>query len=295
MDTSAQLYEVDATDWKRGLYDDIRETFRAPFINWIFRTTMANYPEFLRYAWPQIKPVFETQAFATFSITYRDTVLSSVENGSEPIPVYRRFDTDIAPAEFGELRNQLTTFDVVAPRLALLFEIMDSGLHADPIGQNHATNRAATAPYPDWLDADRGTEPTMTPFDEFPQSVSETADALQRFHGIDEGLPSIYRCLAQWPDYFTRAWDDLEPAFTGGGFDDAVNQANRLVSEHVDEIPSSPQIAPADLRDQGFSEDLIDDVQNLFREFNSGAIESVVPAIHVFAATLDVEGERTLE
>ena len=292
MDTSAQVYEVDATGWQRGLYDDVRATFRAPIVNWIFRTAMANYPEFLRYAWSQVKPVFETRAFAAFSIDYRDGVLSAVDTGSAPVPVYRRSDVDVPPAEFAELRGQLATFDVVAPRLAVLFEVMDRGLHGEPVGQQPATDRAATAPFPDWLDADRGRPPTMTALAALDGEVAEIAAAIQRFHGLEAGLPSVYRCLAQWPGYLVRAWADLEPVLEGSGFDVAVDRADALVGEHVDALPFGPRLAPEDLRSAGFDDDLVADVQDLFRDFNVGAIETVIPALPVFARTLDVDGER---
>ncbi|MFB6235242.1 MAG: halocarboxylic acid dehydrogenase DehI family protein [Halopenitus sp.] len=294
MDTTKQLYETEATGWKRGLYDDIQHTFRAPIVNWIWRTTMANYPEFCRYAWGQVKPIFETRAFARTSVAYRDTVLTAVE-GTHDLPAYRRATVDVPPAEYAELRAQLATFDVVAPRLAILFETMDRALSGEPVGQAANPDRAATAPFPDWLDAERGASPTMVPFDEVPAEAEGTAAALQEFHGIDEGLPSIYRCLAQWPNYFTRAWDDLESAFTGDGFAEAADRADRVATDHVDALAYTPRLAPADLRAQGFDDTLIEDVQGLFNEFNTGAIETVVPAIHVFAATVDVDGARTLE
>jgi hypothetical protein len=295
MDTSRQLYETDAMGWQSGLYDDIRSTFRADIINWIFRTTMANYPEFLRYSWSQVKPIFETKAFAEFTVTYRDVILTSIEEETDGIPTYRRADIEVSPAEFSELRSQLSTFDVVAPRLAMLFEVIDRGLHNEPIGRDPANDRAATAPFPNWLDTGRGTEPTMIRFSDFPDDIATSAAALQQFHGIDRGLPSIYRCLAQWPGYFTRAWDDLEPLMRDTGFGTAVDRANALTADAVDKIPYSPRLAPPDLHDEGFDEKLIDDVASLFREFNSGAIEDVVPAIHLFAATLDADGKRTLK
>jgi len=200
----------------------------------------------------------------------------------------------IAPAEFAELRAQLATFDVVAPRLALLFEVMDRGLHGEPLGEHPRSDRASTAPFPDWLDADRGSEPTMVAAADLDGAVAETAAEIRQFHGLGEGLPSVYRCLAQWPGYLSRAWADLEAVLDGEGFETAVEEANRLVAGYVDEIPYSPRIGPDDLRDQGFDDDLIDDVQALFSEFNTGAIETVIPALPVFAKTLDVEGERTL-
>jgi hypothetical protein len=41
MDTDSQLYEVEATGWRRGLYEDVQATFRAPIVNWIFRTLVS--------------------------------------------------------------------------------------------------------------------------------------------------------------------------------------------------------------------------------------------------------------
>ena len=135
MDTGKQLYETEATGWQRDLYDDIQTTFRAPIVNWIFRTLMANEPDFLRYAWGQLKPLYATRAFARFSTEYRDAVLSAVEesgdatgstsssgsivstgsNADSSIPTYRRETLGIAPAEFREFGGQLATFDVVGP------------------------------------------------------------------------------------------------------------------------------------------------------------------------------------
>lgn len=293
MDTGTQLYETDATGWKRGLYDDVRATFRAPFVNWIWRTTMANSPEFCRYLWSQVKPVFQTRAFARYTVEYRDTVLSTLEADVDAdLPAYRRSDLGVTPAEYSELRGQVETFDVVAPRLAVLFRVTNRALHDEPVGADPDTTRAATAPFPAWLDADRGKEPSMVPFDEFGEDVSETATAFQEFHGIDDGLPSIYRCLAQWPTFFNTLWADLGPVLESEPYTTAVDSADELTDEFVDSAPYSPRLGPDSLRSQGFDDDLITDVQDLFRTFDTGAIDDVLPALHCWAATVDVVGER---
>lgn len=292
MDTSEQLYEMEATGWKRGVYDDVRQTFRVPFVNWIWRTTMANYPAFCRYLWSQVKPLFETRAFARFSTSYRDAVLSAVEADVE-IPTYRRTDLDVAPAEYAELRGQLATFDVVAPRLAVLFRVTNRALHDEPVGADPGTDRATTAPFPDWLDANRGREPSMVPFDEFGEDVAETATAFQRFHGFEDGLPSIYRCLAQWPVLFNGLWEDLGPVLESETFVTACDRADECTDAFVDATPYSPRLAPDTLRTQGFDDELIADVQALFREFDVGAVDDVLPGLHCWAATVDAVGERT--
>ncbi|MEM4780070.1 MAG: halocarboxylic acid dehydrogenase DehI family protein, partial [Halalkalicoccus sp.] len=260
MDTSKQLYEADATGWKRGLYDDVKQTFRAPIVNWIFRTTMANYPEFLRYAWGQLKPAFETAGFGRYSVAYRDTVLSAVE-GSASLPAYRSGELDVSPAEYGELRGQLATYDVVAPRLAALFELADRALNDDPIGTDPDRTRAGTAPYPAWLDADRGRPPTMIPFDRTPDELAEVVPAIQSFHGLDGGLPSIYRTLAQWLGFLVPMWDDLEAVLQGEVFSTAVAEARAVVSAYVDSLVYVPRLDPDSLERRGIDDAAVAELQ----------------------------------
>ncbi|WP_254536514.1 halocarboxylic acid dehydrogenase DehI family protein [Halomarina litorea] len=288
MDTSKQLYEHEATGWRRGVYDDVKRTFRAPIVNWIFRTVMANDPEFTRYAWGQVKPLFDTRGFARFSVRYRDAVLSELDDA----PAYRRAETGLSPAEFAEARGQLATFDVVAPRLAVLFGTMDRALQGDPVGDSPLDERATTAPFPDWLDADRGRPPTMV--DSAPESLDSTVEAVREFHGLGGDLPSIYRCLAQWPAFFETLWADVEPTLEGAGFDRACERTSDLVDEFVAGAPYRPRLAPEDLRGIGMEDDAIGDVQGLFHQFNTGAVETVLPALPVFAASVDAAGERSL-
>ena len=263
MDTKKQLHEIDAQGWKRGVYDDIKWTFRAPIVNWIFRTTMANEPAFLRYAWGQIKPVFETRAFARLSVRYRNAVLEALE-AEESLPAYRPRDIDLEPTAYHTLREQLATYDVVASRLAVLFELMNRALHGDPVGHEPITERAATAPFPDWLDRGRGRAPTFLDPEDIPDDCIHTIDAIRTFHGLDEGLPSIYRTLAQWPSFLERLWTDIEQRLESDGFRTARERTDDLVASFVDSSPYRPRLAPDDLERSGFDEGSITAVQEVF-------------------------------
>ena len=288
MDTSRQLYESDAEGWRAGLYADVRHTFRAPFVNWIFRTATANHPELTRHLWGQVKPAFETRAFADASVAYRDTVLSEFDDP----PRYRRGTLDLPPAEDRELRAQVETFDVVAPRLAVLFELVDRSMHDGEVGTAVLDDRAATEPFPSDLDAGRGADPSMVAFDDVPAEAADAVERIQSFHGFEEGLPSIYRCLAQWPGFLVRLWDDLEPMFESAAFDAAVSAADELAGQYVEELAYRPALSREALTAAGFERETVDEVAELFREFNTGPVETVLPALPVFADTLGVAGEQ---
>ncbi|WP_224449790.1 halocarboxylic acid dehydrogenase DehI family protein [Haloprofundus salilacus] len=292
MDTSAQLYESEATGWKRGLYEDVKGTFRAPFVNWIFRTAMANEPALLRYAWGQVNPVFGTRAFGEFATAYRDEILS-VDTEFD-LPSYRRETLGVRPPEYRELRGQLATFDVVAPRLLVLFELMDRALHDEPVGVEPDESRSATEPLPSWLDRGRGAPPTMVGADDVPDQLDDTLDSLRRYHGLDDSLPSIYRCLAQWPEYLSTAWRDLEPVLESEAFADARAGGDERVGAFVDATPYRPRLDSETLRKLGFESESIEGMQSLFAGFNDDPVRSVVATLPVWAATVDAGGERTL-
>ncbi len=291
MDSSKQLYESDASGWQLGVYLDIKETFRAPIINWIFRSLMANEPEFTRYLWGQVKPMFLTKEFVSFGVEYRDTILSAIEETSD-VPVYQPSDFDISPAEYGELRRQLRTFDTVAPRLALFFEVVYCGLHNDlemtaPRGVN------STAPFSLTHDELRDGSPTMIDATSIPDSLSGTIESLQEFHGIDTGIPSIYRCLAQWPNALRTIWDDVAPVLTEPGFDTADEETTSLLSIQATSSGYFPVIQPEGLKAVGFAQSTIDDVTELIDEFYHGPADTVLLTLPIYASTVNASGQRS--
>ncbi|WP_154326161.1 MULTISPECIES: halocarboxylic acid dehydrogenase DehI family protein [Haloferax] len=292
IDASKQVYESAATGWQRGLYDDIKTTFRAPVVNWFFRTLMANQPTFLRYAWGQLKPAFETRAFARYEVEYRDTVLTVLEE-DRTLPHYDPTTAGISPAEFREARGQLVTLDTVIPRLAFLFETLDRALSDEPVGESPAEDWEATAPFPE-MNRESGRSVTMTPFEDVPDSLAETVASIQDVHGFDSGLPTIYRSLAQWPSLLETMWDDLEPVLESTAFEAACVSSWSNAAEQASALAYTPRLSPADLRDVGMTDEDIEGLQGLAEQFRHGPVETVLPAVTLYAATLGATGPRRL-
>ncbi|WP_436926796.1 halocarboxylic acid dehydrogenase DehI family protein [Halosimplex amylolyticum] len=283
MDRSKQVYEADASGWQRGLYDDVKATLRAPTVNSIWRIQMHHVPEFLRYAWGQIKPVFQTREFAAFSVAYRDILLSAVEDA---LPRYDPASVDVSPSAFTELRGQLATFDAVSPRLIVLFKLVYRRLNRRSVGSDAGDASAATAPFPEWLDDGRGRPPTMLSQDDAREVLPESLEA-----SLGDMVPSIYRVLAQWPSYLERAWTDLEPRFQGEAYLAAQTDALELADTFLDRLPYTPRVGPDALTEMGFDDETISAVRDLYETFVDVGTR-VVPRLPVFAATVDAAGER---
>lgn len=292
MDTSLELAEGDASGWKRGVYLDVKRTFRAPVVNRVWRCLMANNPTFTRYAWGQIKPAFDTHAFAAYAEELRDAVLSPLEEEFE-LPAYRAGDVGMTPERFDDCRQQLATFDAVAPRLGLLFALVDRSMNDGTVGSNPPDEESATAPFPPSRDGLRGKPPDLVPVDRLPERLEGPLRSVRDFHDLGSGTPSIYRCLAQWPAFFDSLWSDVEPIAASEAFDRSVESVQERVHRAVDETPYTPRLSAEDLRGIGMTDAEIDGIRNYFRAAADGPIRSIVPALFVYATAVGAGGPRS--
>lgn len=280
MDPTKQVYESEAVDWQRGLWEDIKR--ETGMVGSIWRSLMYHEPRFLRYAWGQVKPIFQTREFGAFTIAYRDNVISAAESD---LPGYDHNELGLTPSEFTELRGQLECFDVIAPRYHVTFKIMDRLINGHTVGSKSG-GEASTRPFPKWLDRDRGRQPMVLPQDEARKAMPES-------HRGDFGkmVPTEYRSLAHWPGYLERAWDDLEPIFESNAFETAREEAVSLVDTYLDRLPYKPQLDPSTLTTMNFDEETITGLQDFFATFRAGGRE-FMPTLPVYAATVNVAGER---
>lgn len=284
IDTDAELHDHEAEGWQAGLYADVRQTFRAPIVNWIFRTLVANEPAATRYLWGQVKPLFTTAACLAFVEDHQTAVRSAVDP-----PRVSRADLELDPAEFRELQGQLATFDAVVPRLALLFEVADRSLGGEPPEAADDPAPAATQPHGRTATPPDRRPPTMATVADSRAALPETIEHITAFHGLEDGLPSVYRCLAQWPDALRATWATAEPALESAAFEAATDRTATVTEQALGETAYTPRLAPADFERLGLDGERIDALASLFAEFNRGAIETVLPAVHVFAGALDAE------
>jgi hypothetical protein len=134
----------------------------------------------------------------------------------------------------------------------------------------------------------------MAAFAEPPARLEETVADVQSFHGLDEGLPSIYRCLVQWPAYFETVWADLAPLREEGVFEPVTDAARAEVDTFVASMPYRPQLSPGAIETAGFGSEVVEDVSDLFARFNGSIAGTVLPMLPVLAATVDSEGRRAL-
>lgn len=186
----------------QSVYEDIQGRLRVPFVNFIFRV-LANYPEYLEFAWQEISPHLLTEEF--------EDLANDLRAQSLPEAVSERSEVDWK--ELGDLEHIRTftdTIHYVLPKLLLVASALDEGL----TGKSGVSTEAGPPPVNSGAAEGTGVVPMVSPEDA-DTSLRALFEEIKRRHG-HPGVASYYRGLANWPDFLRAAWGELEPVFDSG-------------------------------------------------------------------------------
>src|SRR5205085_1790875 len=105
---TTEVLEEHAEGNVKGIYEEIKKTFRVPLVNLVFRV-LAGYPDYLQVAWRQLQPNVQTVFFERRADEVRRYAVEAMSSlGTAPQPVERE---QIAPV--------LHVFHYVNPKLLL--------------------------------------------------------------------------------------------------------------------------------------------------------------------------------
>ena len=176
----------------RPLYDDIEQTLRVPFVNFIFRM-LANFPAYFEPAWRGLAPNLRTVEFEQAADRLRAAGVPDIT--VEAI----RHDT-LAPDDRQAVLDFTDSIHYVLPKLLLVATCLDLQLGG-------ARPERATALSPRTVDGVAEGTRVLSFVD-----PAQVDDAVRRiFDDIRDthqhpGVASYYRGLAHFPNFLNTAW-----------------------------------------------------------------------------------------
>lgn len=272
---ASEVLEEHAEGDLKGIFEDIRRTFRVPVVSLVFGA-LATQPDYLRVAWRQLHTNVQTLYFEEQADEIRRFAVSSMSEIGELR----------TPASDDGISKVLSVFHYVNPKVLLGVSALRSSLLGQlprasvlPAAQKRQVV-AGTAPgMPNIMIIDQvtGDEQLGRVFDDI-KSVSST--------GM---VDSEYRALAAWPDYLEGAWSSVKPRLTTPEYRRATRELRWMADEAVLGFPFRMDATPHTLRHAGLSEQQIDTVRSLLDRFYRAASESVAN-VAVFAT--GIQGKR---
>lgn len=204
------------------IYKDIRKTLGTPVVNLLFRE-LAAYDPFLQIAWPSLRgPLLTSEARLLLS--------AMRESGELPggilrqLPALPRVDNIDSVFDLYNSINPMGLISAVSWRLALDTNSESSHvLGASPKGAG-----AYHQPVPPMVDL--GTSDMR---------IKSLLKQIASAHGL-ANVPSIYRILAQWPEWLNAAWPTIAQLIVSKELADRCARIKALAVEHVEVCPNGP-------------------------------------------------------
>ena len=182
------------------VYDDVRNTFRVPIVNFFFRV-LANYPDYLVPAWNGFSPCLRTVKFERAADALRANALLDTVPDSSSVDW-------AALGDFSRIKPFTDTIHYILPKLlatAIAFH-EDLGCAIRP---------GAAVP----VDAGEEMPPgivrgavsiSMIDPAHTKDQLGEIFEAIKTAHGHPE-VATYYRSLAHWPRFLAAVWEKLAP------------------------------------------------------------------------------------
>lgn len=186
----------------QAIYDDIQARLRVPFVNFIFRV-LANYPEYLEFAWERISPYLLTEQFERLADDLRSRAL--------PEAISER--SEVEWEKLGDLERIRTFTDTIhyaLPKLLLVTTALDEGLG----GKSGFSVEADGDHVEAGVAEGTGVVPMVSPEEADTRLLAIFKEIKDR-HGHPD-VASYYRGLANWPDFLGAAWEELDPVVDSG-------------------------------------------------------------------------------
>jgi len=242
--SASEILEEFAEGNLKGIYSDIKATFRVPIVSLVFRV-LATEPDFLGIAWRQLHTNLQTvycEEQADLIRSFAVQAISAMGSG----PGSSGSDTDAV----------LRIFHYVNPKLLLAvgaLRVASSGQYPKLAELAAMQKRQIRSGVPSSMPA------TIAMVD--PASAEPAMSAL--FHDIQSTLtlPAVnsdYRALACWPEYLQSAWQSLKPLVATPEYRRAQRDLRRMVDEAILALPFRMDINPHTLRHCGLSERQLD-------------------------------------
>ncbi|MEX0802547.1 MAG: halocarboxylic acid dehydrogenase DehI family protein [Candidatus Binatia bacterium] len=203
MELVSRLPEImpdQADDRIRATYDEIKNTFRVPIVNFFFRV-LANYPPYLISAWNGVGPCFRTVKLEQSADDLRSAALL------DPAPNSAGLDWPPS-ADLSRIRAFTDTIHYLLPKLLLVATAFHEGFTRN-VRATGADAAGCAQEIPPGVAQGTVSIPMVNPA-ESKGTLSAIFEDIKERHG-HPGVATYYRSLGHWPVFLLGVWERIKP------------------------------------------------------------------------------------
>ena len=192
-DPVVAVTEQNAEGQVAEIYQDIRATLGVPVVNLIWRH-LATFPGALEWSWASVKPLYEENIIHAEASELRRKISVPVDVGLSPLHLKA---------------SGLTEDDIYSIKIVLDSYHKSNAMNLISLSSLLAKlngKSSNSANYIDLLDSVEtkgvdGRMPELIPLLSMPESIRNLVMDINKIGGREQILPSMYRHLANWPQF----------------------------------------------------------------------------------------------
>ena len=192
-DPVVAVTEQNAEGQVAEIYQDIRATLGVPVVNLIWRH-LATFPGALEWSWASVKPLYEENIIHAEASALRRKISVPVDVGLSPLHLKA---------------SGLTEDDIYSIKVVLDSYHKSNAMNLISLSSLLAKlngKSSNSANYIDLLDSGEtkgvdGRMPELIPLNSMPESIRNLVMDINKIGGREQILPSMYRHLANWPQF----------------------------------------------------------------------------------------------
>ena len=212
-----ELSERDAPAQIKTIYDEIKAYCRVPMVALIYRH-LATQDGLLEWSWRALAPGMRSGALSDAAEELAAVRLTA------KLPLLTREKAvalALKPIDYAAIDYIIAAYNTANPHNIIAVRGLMSLLASDEAGGQSSGNRSASVTPVAF--------PAMPSLVQLEEMTPALAKLILSLHiGSDNGtrgiVPSLYRHLANWPDYMMDQAEALVPLFKGGEIEDAATR-----------------------------------------------------------------------
>ncbi|MCL6472556.1 MAG: halocarboxylic acid dehydrogenase DehI family protein [Firmicutes bacterium] len=278
--------ESNAPDNVRQIYEDIKQSLEIPWTPVMFQI-FAAYPEFLEFAWTQLKPSTLTEQFHADSDRARgfaETFVSEMH-----ITSYKHEDAlrnNLSINDLLEIRTKLEAFNYGIPKLLLISHALSSSLGGITIGgngdlalsHNHFGNQFIRKIEINPVEENEASEEITSIYEDIKSTLNTPV------------VDTIFKTMANWPGFLKLAWDNLVIFMSNPAYDQGVNSLADFAAHAVNLLAYPVKLSRDAMESAGVRRESFEEIEGMIRLF-----AKMTPGLMLDIVEMQLDVEDLLE
>jgi len=259
-----EISEQAASGSTADIYEDIKQTLRTTQVNFIYRT-LAVHEAYFAAAWKALRPNASIIYFERCADSLRMRMTPPMPEDVPDLEEELEEECNYSEEEISGIDQLLDIYNYINPKNLILMDALRGTLGGIRIGGikpgfDKDLELLPRGPYPSMAMSE------LVQTEGVSEEIAEVFEQIQNESGM-RGIPSVWRALARYPEFVSRAWSFVREEKKKKGFEITVSLSQGAAGAAAQEFPYPVELSRNQVRELGCIDEEIDLIEKKLDHF----------------------------